>query len=158
MQRGWRLLSDEFGLVRPGSVDLLPLPRLMPLKNESITVMQSFAPQCELGPMIRGTPKGDIRHLRPPAESIRRSDEPAPIRWIVFPRWSRDAVFALQTAHAPGGIQGNRLNTLNYELLGHAGFTTVRELVNASQCMRLNYSNLEEAVAALTVHADNHAR
>ena len=40
--RGWRLLSDEFGLIRPGTTDLVPVPRPMALKNESIDVIRQF--------------------------------------------------------------------------------------------------------------------
>jgi hypothetical protein len=46
-------------------------------------------------------------------------------------------------------------NAFNYEVLGIAGFATVREVVNASRCFRLSYSNLDEAVAQLTALADN---
>ena len=59
-ERGWRLLSDEFGLLKPGTTSFIPLPRPMPLKNESIGVMQAFAPGIELGPRIENTRKGTV--------------------------------------------------------------------------------------------------
>ena len=155
--RGWRLLSDEFGIVRPGTIELLPLPRLMPLKNESIGVLQAFAPQAELGPLILGTRKGDIRHLRPPAASIARAQESATIRWIVFPRWARDAAYSLQSLTRADGFMRVATNAFNYEMLGAAGFNTVRALVDASECQQLDYADLNEAVAALTAQADQNA-
>ncbi len=157
VHRGWRLLSDEFGLVRPGTIELLPLPRLMPLKNESIEVLRAFAPQAELGPLIRGTRKGDIRHLRPPTESVQRGHETARIRWIVFPRWARGVGLSMLPLMRTEGFMGVASNAFNYEMLGHAGFATVRELVDASECLQLEYSDLGEAVAALTALADQHA-
>jgi hypothetical protein len=45
-------------------------------------------------------------------------------------------------------------NAFNYEVLGIAGFATVRQVVNASRCFRFSYSNLDEAVARLTTLAD----
>ncbi len=68
--RGWRLLSDEFGLLRPGTLSLLPIPRPMPLKNESIGVIRAFLPEAILGPEIPGTRKGTVAHVRPPASSF----------------------------------------------------------------------------------------
>ena len=35
------------------------------------------SPADRLGPLLAGTPKGDIRHLRPNAEAVARMDEPA---------------------------------------------------------------------------------
>ena len=45
-------------------------------------------------------------------------------------------------------------NAFNYEIHGAAGFETVRDLVGACRGFRLTYSNLEEAVEALTAMAD----
>ena len=45
VSRGWRLFSDEFGLVRIGDGQLVPLPRPTPLKNKSIDIIRDFAPR-----------------------------------------------------------------------------------------------------------------
>ena len=65
MLRGWRLLSDEFGLLRPLTRTLVPLPRLLPLKNASIDVIRDFSPEAVLGPTFPKTRKGDVAHLKP---------------------------------------------------------------------------------------------
>src|SRR4029079_4735133 len=72
--RGWRLLSDEFGLVEPRSRLIAAIPRPMPLKNEAIEVIRAFAPDAELGPTIPNTRKGTIAHVKPPSDSIHHSD------------------------------------------------------------------------------------
>jgi len=46
-------------------------------------------------------------------------------------------------------------NAFNYEMLGAAGFETVRDVVNASRCFQLSYGDLDEAVARLTALADD---
>ena len=86
VHRGWRLLSDEFGIVRTGTTDFVPFPRPMPLKNESIDVLRAFAPDAIFGPRIEATAKGDVVHLRAPSDSIERAGETARAAWIVFPR------------------------------------------------------------------------
>jgi len=93
---GWRLLSDEFGLVRPEDGMLLPLPRLIPLKNESIDVIKRFRPEPIIGPSFLGTRKGTVAHVQPPLESIRRAQEPARPRWLIFPRWVANAPLTLE--------------------------------------------------------------
>ncbi|MGE0581099.1 MAG: HprK-related kinase A [Steroidobacteraceae bacterium] len=147
--RGWRLLSDEFGLVRPGTRALVPVPRPMPLKNESIDVIRRFAPEAFLGPTIAGTRKGTIAHVRPPAGSVARAQEVAPAGWIVFPRWEAGAALQLEEISRSEGYMQLATNAFNYEMLGEAGFGTVRDLIDGAPCHRLVYSDLDEAVAAL---------
>jgi HprK-related kinase A len=152
--RGWRLFSDEFGLVRPGLTQLVPVPRPMPLKNESIAVIRGFAPEACIGPEIAGTRKGTIAHVRPPRSSIVRADECAPARWIVFPRWERGASLSLRAVAPAEAFMRLATNAFNFELLGDSAFTVVRDLVQASRCFRLVYSDLEEAVSCLNRMVD----
>lgn len=147
--RGWRLLSDEFGLVRPGSTAFVPLPRPMPLKNESIDVMRAFAPHGTFGPRIDGTSKGTVVHLRAPDDSVERARETARAAWIVFPRWVRDAALSVEPVPADEAFFLLATNAFNYELLGEPAFETVKAIVGASQRARLRYSRLEEAIEAL---------
>jgi HprK-related kinase A len=156
--RGWRLLSDEFGLLRPGTTDFIPLPRLMPVKNEAIDVLTRFAPQAHWGPVIENTRKGTIRHLRPSSTCIERAQQAARARWVVFPRWQRNAALNLQPVTRTDGFMQVATNAFNYEMLGHAGFATVRSLIESVSCYRLEYGDLEEAVAALNRLAEEDAR
>jgi HprK-related kinase A len=147
--RGWRLFSDEFGLVQPGSGTVAPIPRPMPLKNESIEVIRGFAPNAELGPTIPNTRKGTIAHVKPPSESIRESDISAPARWIVFPRWSANTQLVCEEMPKIDAFMMLATNAFNYEMLGEAAFTAVRFLVETTRCFRLVYSDLDQAIACL---------
>lgn len=152
--RGWRLLSDEFGLVRPGTVDLVPVPRPMPLKNESIGIIRDFADGAGFGPTIPDTRKGTIAHLRPPRDSVVRAQECAPVGWLVFPRWLDAAPLALDRLSQHQAFMELATNAFNYEMLGEQGFDTVHGIVDAADAYRLVYSDLEHAVVALTALAD----
>jgi len=154
VHRGWRFLSDEFGLVRPGTRAAIPVPRPLPLKNASIGVIREFAPDAFLGPEISGTRKGTVAHLRPPAASIERADEAAPITAIVFPRWIAGAALALEPVLPGHAFMELATHAFNYEVLGYDGFRTVRDIVGEAACHRLAYSDLEEAVALLTRLSD----
>ena len=154
VHRGWRLLSDEFGLLRPGIARMIPVPRLMPLKNESIEVIRAFAPEAVIGPSIPNTRKGTVAHVRPPAVSIGRAADEAPVRWLVFPKWTAGAPLVLEPVSPMEAFMQLATNAFNYEMLGVAAFQTVRSIVEMSSCHRLEYSDLDEAVAALTELAD----
>jgi HprK-related kinase A len=154
VNRGWRLLSDEFGLIRPETNKVVPIPRPMPLKNESIEVIKAFAPNAEFGPFIPNTRKGDVAHVKPTRDSIAKAGDDAKAAWIVFPRWVENASLSLQEMSGAEGFILLASNSFNYELLGESGFNTVKHLVSGSRCFRLVYSNLEEAVARLTELAD----
>lgn len=147
--RGWRLLSDEFGLLRPGSPDIVPVPRPMPLKNESIAVMRAFAPEARLGPTITGTIKGTVAHLPAPAASVARAAEEAPVAWVVFPRWEAGARLTLEPIRAAEAFLAIASNAFNYETLGEPAFDTVRRITEGARCYRLVYADLDEAVTAL---------
>jgi HprK-related kinase A len=146
---GWRLLSDEFGLVRPQDGTLLPLPRLIPLKNESIDVIRRFRPEAVLGPAFYGTRKGTVAHVRPPVDSISRAQEAARPRWLVFPRWIADAPFTLEPMPKSQAFLMVATNAFNYEILDETGFRLVTDMVRACDSYSLRYSDLDEAVASL---------
>ena len=146
---GWRLLSDEFGLVRPEDGMLLPLPRLISLKNDSIDVIRHFRPEAIIGPSFQATRKGTVAHVRPPADSIQRAQEPARPRCFVFPRWIAGAPFTLEAMPKSQAFLMVATNAFNYEVLDEISFRLVINMVNSCDCYSLRYSNLDEAMAAL---------
>jgi HprK-related kinase A len=146
---GWRLLSDEFGLVPHRSADFVPVPRPIALKNEAIDVFRSFAPGAVLGPRIPNTRKGTVAHVRPPAESVRRQMEHAPARWIVFPRWQAGAALEWTELPKPQSFMALATNAFNYDLLGEEGFRTVKSIVDSCHAYSLVYSDLNEAMSWL---------
>ena len=147
--RGWRLFSDEFGLIEPDSDELVPMPRPMPLKNESIEVIRQFAPEAEMGPVIPGTRKGTIAHVKPPADSVARAGQGARAGWVVFPKWQRDAALTLEEIPQAEGFMFLASNAFNYELRGEAAFIALRNLIDGARCFRLTYSDLDAAVESL---------
>lgn len=152
--RGWRLFSDEFGLVLPETGRLVPVPRPMPLKNASIEVIGQFAPEAIFGPAIPGTMKGTVRHLKPPASSVAAQRTDARAAWVVFPRWESDAPLELVEIGKAQAFMLMATNAFNYELLGEPAFENLRNIVEQARCFRLRYSRLTEAIAALSEMAD----
>jgi len=152
--RGWRLLSDEFALIKPTDFSIVPFPRLIPLKNESIAVFRGFAPEAVMGPEYPKTRKGTVCHVRPPADSIDRADQTAQAHWIIFPKFQADAEMRLQSLPKARAFLKLADNSFNYEQIGRRGFDTVASLVDSSDCYLFQYSDLEQAIAQLNALAD----
>lgn len=146
--RGWRLLSDEMTLIDMENLDLIPVARPVSLKNASIGVMQSFDPQAIITPPAYDTLKGTVAHMRVPAESLGRVQQPARAGAIVFPRYDPDAVPARVETESPGRtLLRIADNTFNYSLLGSQAFRALTEVVQGSRCFDLTYADLHEAIA-----------
>ncbi|MDR1996699.1 HprK-related kinase A [Azonexus sp.] len=144
--RGWRLLSDEMSLIDPKATQAYALARPINLKNASIDLIRSFAPESVWGPETYDTAKGRVTHLRPPIDSVERMLEPAQPRWIVFPRYVAEAEPLL----APRGKAMTFIhfaeNAFNYSTLGSVGFDVAGRLVSQCDCYDFTYSRLDDAL------------
>jgi HprK-related kinase A len=149
MHRGWRLFSDEFTLLTPGTLELKPLPRLIPLKNDSIEVIKAAVPEAEFGPQIPGTRKGRVSHVKPTGEHLRRMHEGAQPRLVVFPRYQAGAATELTALPKSACFAELTQNAFNYVLLGQQAFEMLADLTDRVQSYRLVYSDLAAANQAL---------
>lgn len=147
--RGFRLFSDEFGLMDYQHGIFFPIPRLMPLKNESIAVIRKLLPQAVIGQPIPNTHKGTVAHVRPPEESMQLSENTAQARWIIFPKWIAQAATRLEAIADAEAFMLLASNAFNYEVLGANGFRAVEQLVASCDCYTLTYSDLDEVTAVL---------
>lgn len=151
MLRGWRLLSDEFGLIRPDDPDLAvhPLPKPIALKNASIGAIGAFAPEAVFGPTFANTRKGDVAHLRPSDASHRRVAETARPHRFLFVQYRAGAATQLEELSAGWTFLKVSTNSFNYRLQGAAGFRAVAQLARSCPSHALHYSDLDQAVAAV---------
>ena len=147
--RGFRLLSDEFGVVRADGM-LLPLLRPTGLKNASIDVIQAFEPRAIIGPRFAKTRKGTVAHLAPGADAVAARGIPATPVLIVFPRYDPAVEFELRPVPSARAFARLSRNSFNYEMLGPAGFRLVGQLVGSCRCFSLAYRDLNRAVDELS--------
>jgi hypothetical protein len=102
-----------------------------------------------MGPSFFGTRKGTVAHVMPPEESIRRAQEPAKPRWLVFPRWVAEAPLALEPIPKSQAFLMVATNAFNYEVLDETAFRLVTEMVKVCDCYSLLYSDLNQAITAI---------
>lgn len=144
-ERGWRFMGDEFALLDPETGLLHAFPRLVSLKNAAIAHMQGEVAADRFGPLLEGTPKGSIRHLRPNDRAVAEMHLPARPALILFPR------FGFETADRPMGasevfVRLTQAST-NYVALGERGFDALSRLVSDTPAIAIDYPDTESAVA-----------
>lgn len=146
---GWRLLSDELALLDPADGRLQPLARPISLKNQSIDLIKSIAPDGIFGPIAGDTAKGRIAHMKPPTASVRRARELASPRLVVLPRFMPGAPIRLAPLSKAEMFFKLAEKALNYEMHGEQGFRAMVRLIDVSDGYELAYSSLDEGVAAM---------
>lgn len=149
VSRGWRLLSDEFGLLNPENRMILPFPRAAPLKNNSIDVIRAYAPDANLGPRFERTRKGTVEHLFPPQDALARQQEAAVPSLIVFPRYNESSQLATRVEAPEKALVRLINNSFNYPVTGSAGFRLLCDLVNRIPAIELKYNDLDDAIGTI---------
>ncbi|MFC0101664.1 HprK-related kinase A [Sphingopyxis terrae] len=141
----WRLMGDEFTLIEPASGDALGFPRAVSLKNAAIAEIAARVDPARLGPLLAGTPKGDIRHLIPRADAIAGMHEPARPALILFPRFGGAAAIEPM---APGEVFVRLTEaSTNYVALGEAGFAALARLVRETPAFGISYPDSAAGMA-----------
>ena len=147
--RGFRLLSDEFGVVRLPDARLLRMLRPVALKNESIDVIQAFEPTAVVGPRFPKTRKGTVAHLAPLPSHIDARHEVAHPALVIFPRFDPAVGVELTPVRKSRAFARLAVNSFNYQALGADAFGALGQLVEESSCWQLRYSDLAGAIKAL---------
>ncbi|MBQ1497347.1 MAG: HprK-related kinase A [Sphingomonas sp.] len=145
MARGWRLMGDEFVLIDPATGLAHGFPRLISLKNQAIAVARAALPGGRFGPLLAGTPKGDIRHLVPDARAIAAMAVPAEPALLLFPRFG----FAAAERPVPPSEAFVRLTqaSTNYVHLAERGFEALTRLVQTIPARAIDYPDTESGIA-----------
>ena len=141
---GWRFMGDEFVLLEPETGAMHAFPRPVSLKNASIAVLEAILPDSRFGPRLVGTPKGDIRHVKPDSVAIAAMDQTAMPRLILFPRFGFDAA----VRDVPPGEVFVRLTqaSTNYTALGERGFAALTRLVTTVPAKANDYPDTATAL------------
>ncbi len=141
----WRLMGDEFTLIEPASGDALAFPRAISLKNAAIAEMAARVDASRLGPLLAGTPKGDIRHLIPRPDAIAAMREPVHPALLLFPRFGGEA--AIEPMGEGEAFVRLTESSTNYVTLGEAGFVALTRLVRETPAFGISYPDSATGIA-----------
>lgn len=145
-ERGWRFMGDEFALVDLADGRVHPFPRAVSLKNDAVRLFDGVAPE-RLGPVLAGTPKGTIRHLRPSDAAIAAMGEPAPPALILFPRFGAGLAPAVRRVGSAELFMRLTQASTNYVALGRRGFDSLTGLCSSTPAAAVDYGSSEDALA-----------
>lgn len=143
--KGWRFMGDEFVLLDLLTGEAAPFPRMISLKNEAIGAMQATALDGRFGPLMSATPKGDIRHLVPPADAIAAMAVPANPALLLFPSFGYEP--AVREIGASEVFMRLTQASTNYVALGEAGFATLTRFIKTVPARAIDYRDGNEAEA-----------
>jgi HprK-related kinase A len=148
--RGFRLLSDELALIDIDRGTLIPLPRPISLKTESIDLITRFWPDASMSAVVPDTVKGSVVHVRPPRESVKASATSALPGWIVLPCYRSGHPLEMQRLSKAEALMQLADSAFNYSVHGRRGFDALCALVSASDCHRFTYGgDLEGGVRSV---------
>ena len=149
VSRGWRLLSDEFAMVRPDDGRLQPHPRPISLKNNSIDMIANKTTDAHFSKRYEGTIKGTIAFIRAPHSAIEKADETVRPALVIFPRYGGAAHASLEPLERAQAFMRLIDHSMNYSLMMEVGFETLATLVEACNHYVLSYHELDEAVSLI---------
>ncbi|CAM3929838.1 HprK-related kinase A [Roseateles saccharophilus] len=139
---GWRLLSDELTVLDPSDGLLVPHPRPISLKNNSIGVVTAF-PGAHLGPIYRDTRKGTITHAACPPASMADAAQRARAAWIVFPRFEVGAALRIEQISRVEAFTLISEQSFNGERMGGPGFDALCAMFDHVTCHELVYGSTD---------------
>jgi HprK-related kinase A len=125
---------------------LIPLPRPVSLKNQSIDIIQNYEPGAIFSRKVSDTIKGTVAHMKAPTDSINRAAETAQAAWVIFPKYQAGASVLLETLPRSRAFIRIADNAFNYSLLGVRGFEAMASVIDSALCYDFTYSNLDDAI------------
>lgn len=146
---GWRFLGDEFALLDMDSGEMVPFPRPISLKNESIALLEAVAPAERFGPRMEGTIKGTVRHLAPPADAIAAMDERAMPKLLLIPAFAAGALPEIRRLPRVEVFAALTRSSTNYWKLGEPAFDAVWRLAHTVPGYEISYGSTADASALI---------
>lgn len=149
---GWQLHSDEFGLLDMDTTELIPYPRAVSLKNQSIPVMKKWLDDRTDDPLshftheYEGTPKGTICYLRPPLTSIENMHERCKPNKIILPVYDATAKPSIRPITKTMAFFRLVVSSANYGEIGEDAFKAIADIVENSDACEITYATLDDAV------------
>lgn len=145
---GWRLLSDEFALVDPVTLDILPVPRPIALKNASIDLIRRRHPEVVWGREVVEPEGGRLAHAQAPRASIEQAHVRARPGCVLLPKFTARAATTFEPSPKAATLVALADQSFNFSFVT-GGFEALAELIRRSDCYRLEYSDLDDALPRL---------
>ena len=144
----WQLLSDEMTLINEESM-ILPSPRPVSLKNQSIEIIRNRYPDAVLTESAFDTAKGTVAHLMPKVEEIDAASCAVHACAVVFPEYKANSELITQELDKAETLVFLAEQGFNYHILGEEGYRRLSTIIENCACYSLVYSELDSATGWL---------
>lgn len=144
---GWRLLSDELTMLQLDDQQVVPNPRPVSLKNQSIDIVKSISSVEKFSPVVKDTIKGSVAHLRPPQMSTQQYNVNAKPAIVVYPKFVKGVDSSIQVLSKGQSFIRLADHCFNYSILGLEGFRAMSGLHDQVTCYDYCYDgNFDDAL------------
>lgn len=146
VRAGWRLLSDEFAVIRLDDGMILPMPRAVSLKNHSIAVVKAAFPEATFTVEFTDTIKGTLCFMAAPHQAVERSHDQAPPGLLVFPRYDPETSLVAKSMPRAAAHAHMVAHSMNYGPIGERGFSCVADIIERTPAWAVAYSDVAKVV------------
>ena len=134
---GWSYLCDEFALIDPETCLIHPYPRALCIKEASFRVIDGLGlPLCRKTPYQKAI-KGRVAFLNPLDIRADVVGSPAPIRWVIFPKYVAGASPLLQPMTRSEAAEALAQQCFNARVFQARALSVLAEVVRGAECYRL---------------------
>lgn len=157
LARGWSYLCDEFALIDPQTLDTHPFPRALCMKEPSFPVIDRLGLRLQRKTPYHKPTKGRVAFLDPLDVRPDVVAEPAPVGWVVFPRYVKGARPALEPIARAEAAYDLAKQCFNLQKHGGRALEVLAALVRDAACYRLVSGDIEETCDLLEDMSRSHA-
>lgn len=157
LARQWSYLCDEFALIDSATCKIHPFPRALCIKEPSFEVVERLGvPLCRKTSYQKPT-KGRVAFLNPLDIRPDAVGSPAPVRWVVFPRYVSGATPALQPISRAQAVFDLARQCFNFHAHQDAVMAVLAKLVREADCYRLIAGDIESTCDLVEALAEKNA-
>ncbi|MFQ5410778.1 MAG: hypothetical protein ACE5EC_00715 [Phycisphaerae bacterium] len=145
LARGWAYATDEFALIDPDDLRLVPYPRALSIKSGSVAALSRLGLPMDREALYSTKDKGPIRCLAPSRVRPDGIARTCPVRLIVFPEYGDGAAPAIEPMSRAEAVFRISRVSFNFLKFRDRGIELLTRLVRGARCYRLQTGDLEQS-------------
>lgn len=142
--RGWRYLCDEFAMINPNSLELLPFPKAVCVKAGAFDLVRGLGLRLSGDRRYVKALKGEVGYLSPEALPAAPASGPVPAHHVIFPRYTGHREPRLRRLTVAKAAFMLTAHTLNRGRLGARAATLAARVTRQAGCAVLETGDIGE--------------
>ncbi|RKY64736.1 MAG: hypothetical protein DRP99_01545 [Candidatus Latescibacterota bacterium] len=147
LELGFEYLSDEFAILDPESMTVLPFPKALCFKEEGMELFPHLKPGSLRVEWDMGGRTGRLWYLDPSDLGFKVSGEVRKVSYVVFPE--RDGPEGAKVISKAKAALKLAENLLNFEFFGRDVLDVVLNVVNRAECLHLRAGSPQDGAQVI---------